>query len=206
MKDGLADRPGAILVVEDDDHVRAMLVELFERAGHTVEAVATGEDAVAAARAARPALVVLDVQLPGVSGYEVCRMLRCEFGDGLPILFLSGERVEALDRVAGLLLGGDDYVAKPFAPDEMLARVRLLLRRTGGAAGGRFDVLTSREREILDLLAAGLDQNAIAAQLVISPRTVATHVEHILGKLGVRSRTQAVALALRGGSVTATSP
>jgi DNA-binding response OmpR family regulator len=206
MKDGLAARPGAILVVEDDEQLLAMLVELFERAGHTVEAVATGEDAVAAAHAARPALVVLDVQLPGVSGYEVCRMLRREFGDGLPILFLSGERIEALDRVAGLLLGGDDYVAKPFAPDEMLARVRLLLRRNGAATGGRLDVLTSREREILDLLAAGLDQNAIAAQLVISPRTVATHVEHILGKLGVRSRTQAVALALRGDGVPAGSP
>lgn len=193
-----------ILVVEDEEGLRALLVDLLERAGHVVEVAETGEAAVERARRTTPALVLLDVQLPGISGYEVCRTLRIEFGDGLPIIFLSGERVDALDRVAGLLLGGDDYVVKPFAPDELLARVRMLLRRTATAtlgAGARFADLTRREREILELLTVGLDQNAIAARLVLSPKTVATHIEHILGKLGVRSRAQAVALALRSEGV-----
>ena len=60
---------------------------------------------------------MLDVQLPGMSGYEICRELRDEFGEGLPILFVSGFRTESLDRVAGLLVGADDYLVKPFAPD-----------------------------------------------------------------------------------------
>src|SRR5947199_241905 len=78
----------------------------------------------AAARTARPAVVLLDISLPDVSGFEVCRELRDEFGDDLPIIFVSGERVEAVDRAVGLLLGADDYVVKPFDLDELLARVR----------------------------------------------------------------------------------
>lgn len=78
------------------------------------------------------ALVVLDVNIPGISGYEICRRLRDEFGPALPILFLSGERTESFDKVAGLLVGGDDYLVKPFSPDELVARVQKLAGRAQG--------------------------------------------------------------------------
>jgi DNA-binding NarL/FixJ family response regulator len=144
------------------------------------------------------------VRLPGISGYEVLRELRSRYGETLPIIFVSGERVEAFDRVAGILLGADDYVVKPFAPDELIARVRRLVFRAGsddpGALGTK---LTRREQEVLQLLASGLTQQQIAKQLVISSSTVDSHIEHVLEKLGVRSRAQAVALALRSGLVGA---
>jgi two-component system response regulator BaeR len=155
--------------------------------------------------------VLLDVCLPGASGYEVCRELRDRFGDTLGIVFVSGERVDSIDRVSGLLLGADDYVVKPFDPDELLARVRTVVRRvarpressagTGHATGSRAadTELTPRELEVLELLAEGLTQAQIARQLVISPRTVGTHIQNLLGKLDVHSRAQAVALAHRTG-------
>src|SRR5262245_23877237 len=96
-----------------------------------------------------PELVVLDVQLPEMSGYEICRELREEFGEGLPILFVSGFRTEALDRVAGLLVGADDYLVKPFAPDELIGRVRALTRRgRAGISNGSTWGLTRREDEV----------------------------------------------------------
>ena len=149
-----------------------------------------------------PALVLLDVQLPELNGYEVCRELRERYGRRLPIIFLSGSRTEPLDRAGGLLIGADDYIVKPFDPDELLARVRRFLpaegrvRDNGDAVDG-WTRLTPREREVLCHLANGLSQDEIAATLVISPKTVATHIQRILGKLGVRSRAQAVALAHR---------
>lgn len=122
--------------------------------------------------------------------------LRDEFGEGLPILFVSGFRTEALDRVAGLLVGGDDYLVKPFAPDELIGRVRVLTRRRGLSNGSSWG-LTRREDEVLRLLASGLRQEEIASRLVVSPRTVGAHIQNVLRKMGATSRTQAVALAYR---------
>jgi DNA-binding NarL/FixJ family response regulator len=139
--------------------------------------------------------VVLDVKLPGVSGYEVLRQLRDQFGEALPVLIVSGVRPEPYDRAAGLMAGADDYLAKPFAPEEFVARVRSLIRRAAPRPAGISTLLTSREIEVLRLLAQGLSQQDISEDLVLSPRTVGTHIEHILAKLGVRSRAQAVALA-----------
>lgn len=185
---------GPVLVVDDDASLRELVTALLHRSGYTAHEIATGEEALEAARLERPLLVVLDVKLPGTSGYEVCRMLRDEFGNGLPILFLSGERTEPLDRVAGLLLGADDYMVKPFDPDELMARVRALLRRSAPSENG---ALTPRETQVLGLLARGLRQKQIARELSISARTVGTHVEHILRKLDVHSRAEAVAVAYR---------
>jgi two-component system nitrate/nitrite response regulator NarL len=186
---------GLVLVVDDDDFLRAMLVELLERAGWDVREAPDGESALAAAAREQPQAVVLDVRLPGISGWEVCRSLRASFGDSLGVLFISGERVEPIDRVAGLLLGGDDYLVKPFAPDELLVRLQHVVQRVPGRGVAR--VLTQRELQVLRLLAEGRRQAEIASELVISPRTVGTHIEHILGKLGVHSRAQAVAMAYR---------
>jgi DNA-binding NarL/FixJ family response regulator len=195
---------GTIAIVDDDPGLRALLSSLLEEAGYETWAVGSGEEALREARKARPSLVVLDVRLPGMCGYEVCRALRSSFGDELPILFISGVRTESFDRVAGLLVGGDDYVVKPFAADELVARVRALLRRTNaGNGGGSAASLTERELEVLRLLADGLEQHEIADRLVISPSTVGTHLEHVLGKLGVHSRAQAVAAAYRTGLMEA---
>ena len=156
--------------------------------------VATGEAALDAARDDAPGAVVLEVALGGdFSGYEVCRALRRAFGPDLPIVFLSGVRTESYDRVAGLLVGADDYLVKPYAADELLTRVRRLHPRPASGAAK----LTKREDEVLRLLAEGLPQSTIAEQLFISSKTVGTHIEHILSKLGVQSRAQAVAVAYR---------
>jgi DNA-binding NarL/FixJ family response regulator len=187
-----------VLVVDDDEVCRELISTVLGRAGFSTVDAANGEEAMAAARRHRPRLVILDVRLPDISGYEICRELRDEFGDRLSIMFLSGERTEGLDLAAGLLVGADDYVVKPFSADELLARVRVRLPSPAAAAPLPSD-LTKRELQVLGLLSEGLSQKEIAAELVISSKTVAAHVQHILGKLGVHSRTQAVAQAYRRG-------
>jgi DNA-binding response OmpR family regulator len=195
-----ADRTGGAaaraLVVDDDPGLLGLLTRLLELEELEVKAVSSGEAALAVAREERPDLAILDVNLPGLSGYEVCRALRELYGPALPIVFVSGARTEPYDRVAGLLLGADDYLVKPFAPDELLARVRALMRRSAGERP-RASRLTAREQQVLQLLADGLSQRDIADTLVISPRTAGKHIERILEKLEVRSRAQAVAVAYR---------
>ena len=188
---------GRAIVVEDDDRLCAQLVELLTADGFVAIGAATGEEGLQIARDFAPRLVVLDVRLPGISGHEVCRELRRAFGDRVAILYISGERTEPCDRVAGFLIGADDYLVKPFAPDELSARVRSLVRRVPALDVSTPGQLTPREREVLVLLAQGLSQREIAATLVISGRTVGTHIERVVRKLGVHSRTQAVAVAYR---------
>jgi DNA-binding NarL/FixJ family response regulator len=177
------------------------MCEWLARAG--IEAVEAGDadEALRALEERPPELVVLDVKLPRVSGYELLRELRDRLGDELPVIFVSGVRVDPYDRIAGLLLGADDYLIKPVDPEELLARVRRALRarrrdfsQTNADVVNRLGSLTRREREVLDLLAAGRGSTEIADELVISPRTLTTHIQHILAKLGVGSRLQAVAL------------
>jgi DNA-binding response OmpR family regulator len=188
---------GTVLVVDDDASYRAFVAGVLEAGGYRVAEAADGPAGLAAVRASRPSAVLLDVNLPRLSGYEVCRALREEHGDGLPLIFVSGERVESFDRVAGLTIGADDYLTKPFAPDELLARLRCLLRRAGAPDAASASGLTQREQDVLVLLAEGLDQAAIAARLVLTESTVSKHIERILAKLGAHSRAQAVALAYR---------
>ena len=187
-----------VLVVDDDDTHRELISTVLGRAGFATVDAANGEEAMAAARRHLPRLVVLDVRMPDVSGYQVCRRLRDEFGDTMSIVFLSGERTEGFDLAAGLLVGADDYLVKPFSPDELLARVRVRLPPAPEEAPLPSD-LTRRELEVLELLSEGLSQKEIAAGLVISSKTVSAHIQHILGKLGVHSRAQAVAHAYRRG-------
>jgi DNA-binding NarL/FixJ family response regulator len=196
---------GPVLVVDDDAALRQLVCELLEGEGYCTVEAASGPEALVWARESGPSMVVLDVNLPGLSGYEVCAALRRSYGPQLPIIFLSGERIESFDRVAGLLLGADDYLVKPFAPDELLVRIRRLLERGTNRNGNGSAALTSRENEVLQLLAEGLDQPEIAERLVISSKTVATHLERILAKLGARSRAQAVAIAYRDGLVKVAS-
>jgi len=194
-----------VLVVDDDDGHRELISTVLGRAGFSTVDAANGEDAMTAARRHQPRLVVLDVRMPDLSGYEVCRRLRDEFGDTVSIVFLSGERTEGFDRAAGLLVGADDYLVKPFSPDELLARVRIRLPAAPEEPPVASD-LTKRELEVLGLLAEGLSQKEIVATLVISSKTVAAHIQHILGKLGVHSRAQAVAHAYRRGLLNGYAP
>lgn len=193
-----------VLVVEDDDACRALIVDLLERIGCAPHEATTGEEALALTATTRFGLVLLDVSIPGITGYEVCHELRETFGQTLPIIFISGTRMETQDRVAGLLIGADDYIVKPFDPDELVARVRRLLLRNRDTAPrverrravpAPFSPLTPRELEVLVLLARGHDQKQIATELFISSKTVATHIQRLLAKLGVHSRAEAVALA-----------
>jgi two-component system nitrate/nitrite response regulator NarL len=187
-----------VLVVDDDQRFREMVRAVLERAGFAVAAAADADAALAAVGEARPHLGLLEVELSGASGFELYQELRDRLGEGLPIIFVSGEQTDPHDRVAGLLLGADDYLVKPIDPDELIARVRRSLRPRSDPAMGRakldLPTLTAREQEILALLAEGKSSAEIARELVISVRTVGTHVQHILGKLGVHTRAQAVAL------------
>ena len=102
--------PDHVLVVDDDPHFRAYVRGVLEQSGYRVVDAEDGLAALASVRASRPAAVLLDVNLPRLSGYEVCRSLREEHGSNLPLIFVSGERTESYDRVAGLTIGADDYL------------------------------------------------------------------------------------------------
>ena len=131
-----------ILVVDDDDKIRTVLRRGLSYEGYRVVEASSGEEALEKAREHLPALVVLDVMLPGIDGLEVCRRLRAA-GDEVAILMLTA-RDEVRDRVSGLETGADDYLVKPFSFEELLARIHALLRRAAGPAGEtlRFDDVT----------------------------------------------------------------
>jgi len=114
-----------ILVVEDDTTVSEVVTRYLERDGFGVETVADGQAALASVALSRPDLIVLDVMLPQVSGFDVCRRLEA---DRVPIVFLTARGEEA-DRLMGLQLGADDYMTKPFSPRELVARIKAVLRR-----------------------------------------------------------------------------
>jgi two-component system OmpR family response regulator len=136
------DTPEAsLLVVDDEPNIRELLSASLRFVGFKVVSAATGADALAAVARERPDLVVLDVMLPDMNGFAVVRRLREEAGphprtgadDRLPVLFLTAkDGVE--DKISGLTAGGDDYVTKPFSLEELIARIRAILRRTGGGS------------------------------------------------------------------------
>jgi DNA-binding response OmpR family regulator len=133
-----------ILVVEDEMQIARNLRDYFEAAGFEVVVVGDGTAALASVRGSRPDLVILDLGLPGLDGLDVARELRRTATT--PILMLTA-RGEESDRVVGLELGADDYLVKPFSPKELVARVRAVLRRTGGTAAGA-EVLRAGDVEV----------------------------------------------------------
>ncbi len=123
-----AERPARILIADDDRAIRESLDRLLSMEGHQVLAVADGAAALSAVQSGGLDAILLDLMMPNIDGLTVCRLLRSE-GNRVPILMLTA-RTETSDRVAGLDAGADDYLPKPFDPDELLARVRALLRRS----------------------------------------------------------------------------
>jgi DNA-binding response OmpR family regulator len=123
-----------VLLVEDDPGIRVSLRDEFESSGCAVFIAEDGGKGLNLAREKKPDLIILDLMLPGLDGYEVCRELRNE-GDRTPIIMLTAKNQE-IDKVLGLELGADDYVTKPFSLRELMARVKAVLRRTGERAEG----------------------------------------------------------------------
>ena len=122
---------GTVLIVEDDRNTAALVATYLEREGFGVVAVHDGAEALPAAAACSPVFVILDVMLPNMGGWEICRALRKT--SDVPVLILTA-REEEVDRVAGLAMGADDYVVKPFSPRELVERVKAILRRSRPAA------------------------------------------------------------------------
>ncbi|WP_326718405.1 MULTISPECIES: response regulator transcription factor [unclassified Streptomyces] len=127
-----AQSPATVLVVDDEPNIRYLLSQTLRLVGFDVVTAATGLEAVTLAERLRPSLVILDVMLPDLDGFEVARRLRAT-GSELPVLFLTA-RDTVEDRIAGLTAGGDDYVTKPFSLEEVVLRIRAILRRTQSAS------------------------------------------------------------------------
>jgi two-component system OmpR family response regulator len=121
-----------VLVVDDDEFIRDLTSSALRIAGFATTTASSGLDALACIERQRPALVVLDVGLPGVDGFEVCRRLRAG-GDQTPVVFLTARDADG-DKISGFTKGGDDYLTKPFSLEELVARARAVLRRTGPQA------------------------------------------------------------------------
>ena len=199
-----------IMVVEDEPNIGALVRTYLARDGYEVLWVRSGEDALAELRRHAVTLVVLDIGLPGIDGFEVCRRIAGK----VPVIMLTA-RDEVADRVAGLELGADDYIQKPFSPRELTARIKAVLRRAGGGvsaddvttlgavtlARGSREVrvdgseveLTQREFDLLEYLLRHAGQVVSRDELLeavwgfVSPgqtRTVEVHVAQLRKKLG----------------------
>ncbi len=199
-----------VMVVEDEPNIGALVRTYLQRSGYEVLWVRRGEDALAELRRHPVKLVVLDIGLPGIDGFEVCRRIAGQ----VPVIMLTA-RDEEPDRVAGLEVGADDYVAKPFSPRELTARVKAVLRRAGQASiaqdvsvlgpvtlhrgarevrvDGREVLLTQREFDLLDFLLRHAGQVVTRETLLESvwgflapgeTRTVEVHVAQLRKKLG----------------------
>ena len=127
--------PTRILIVEDDPDIAELVARYLDKAGFVTDRAASGREALQAIAAKPPELLVLDLMLPHVDGLEICRLVRAnEVTAAIPIIMLTA-RAEESERIVGLELGADDYLAKPFSPNELVARVRALLRRARRGTG-----------------------------------------------------------------------
>jgi two-component system, OmpR family, response regulator len=150
-ENGDAERRGRVLVVDDEAPITELLSTALRYMGYEVTTARTGSAALESASRTPPDLVVLDVMLPDIDGFEVCRRLRAD-GDFVPVIFLTARDAED-DRVTGFIRGGDDYVTKPFSLEELTLRIAALLRRTravgaGGAGGSETQRLKYRDLEM----------------------------------------------------------
>lgn len=198
-----------ILLVEDDADIRELVRLYLEANQFSVWEAGDMQQAHATLSQEWPDLIILDVLLPDGSGIDLCQTLR-QNGCELPMLFLSCKN-DSEDIIAGLDLGGDDYMTKPFDPNILVSRVKAHLRRQGmHEKKGRtqsvqeewielVDPLTKREVEILSLIKEGYTNQEIAAHYQISIGTVKGYNNQLFGKLGAKNRTHAIMLARETG-------
>jgi two-component system alkaline phosphatase synthesis response regulator PhoP len=215
-----------ILVVDDEAEIVRLVRAYLERAGFAVVTASEGRQALAVFRHERPNLVVLDLNLPGMDGLDVCRALRRD--SDVPIIMLTA-RIEETDRLIGLELGADDYIVKPFSPREVVARVRTVLRRAEGtpvrpevisSAGVMLDMtqraaslngqpldLTTMEFDLLALLVQHPGQVFTRLQLLEGTqdiayegydRTIDVHIKNLRKKLGDDSQEPRFIETIRG--------
>ncbi|MTW09675.1 two-component system response regulator CreB [Pseudoduganella eburnea] len=179
-----------ILIVEDEQAIADSIAFALGKEGFVPRHVTLGEQALAAARDQPPALVILDVGLPDISGLDVCRRLR-QFSEA-PVIFLTA-RSDEIDRIVGLEIGADDYVTKPFSPRELVARVRVILRRAGApaplaaapaAASGKTFELRAAEARIL-FAGHALDLTRYEYLLL---KTLVEHPGHVLSRAQLMDR------------------
>lgn len=201
-----------ILVIEDEESIASFVAMYLEKEGFAVTVAATGTDGLAQAAGKKPRVVILDLMLPDIDGFEICRLLRSE--SDVPIIMLTA-RDDATDKVVGLELGADDYITKPFDPRELVARVKSVLRRaeshTNGEESltvgevtlnpGRHEVrssgkevkLTAREFDLLSFLMINRGLALSRQQLLEKvwgyeffgdTRTVDVHINQLRKKLG----------------------
>jgi DNA-binding response OmpR family regulator len=192
-----------ILVVEDDPRISDVLEYALKADGYEVKTAQRGRDAIELARSASPCLIVLDVGLPDIDGFEVCRVVRT-FSQ-VPVIFLTS-RNDEIDRVVGLEIGGDDYVVKPFSPRELLARIKAIRRRNDRPGAitidpekfrvecqGREIILTAQEFKLLELLVRHPGRVFTREQVLnrawgdgglVADRTIDVHVKSLRKKFG----------------------
>lgn len=193
-----------IYVVDDDRHVRDALSAMLETAGYKVICFADGISLMATARHCSPLCILLDVNLPGISGMDILKEL-CAEEYPAPIFLISGAGDIAM-AVEAIKSGASDFIEKPFRRSDILRRIEDAIGRltprekrmtTVKALNfpGR-EPLTPREREVLDLCSSGLPNKAIARHLDISPRTVEDHRANLMKKLGARNSTELVRLVM----------
>jgi DNA-binding NarL/FixJ family response regulator len=193
-----------LLLIDDDPNLVVLVKDYLELRGYVVEAAKNGRDALRLLEKGLPNLIICDVMMPEMDGYTFVKQVRENPQTSwLPILFLSAKG-QMQDRVTGLSKGADIYMVKPFEPDELVAQIEASLKQaarmrqvqgneieTGVTLQVPFDVeLTPTEQKVIQAVARGMANREIAQDLSVSQRTVESHVSNMLGKTGLKNRTE----------------
>jgi two-component system response regulator FixJ len=191
-----------VFIVDDDPAVRTGLGALIESSGYAVETFGSAEDFLARPEPRSPGCVLVDVRMPGMGGLELQRELKRR-GIALPVIIITAHGDVPM-AVAALKAGAVDFLEKPFDSDALLAAIEQAVSQapqaeTAAGLGTRFGQLTPREREVMELVVAGLPNKAIAFRLQIAVRTVEIHRARVMEKTGARNLAQLVRLVLQAG-------
>lgn len=212
-----ADHQGVVLIVDDVPDNLALLSSALEQAGYMVLVALDGRSALERMQRLKPEIVLLDAMMPGLDGFETCRLMKAEASfEDVPVVFMTA-LTESEHVLEGFAAGGVDYVTKPIHPEQVVARVGAHLKTARSLRAARqappasaplhddkqlqtllcerFQ-LTGREVEVLHWVACGKTNRDIGDILGLSPRTVNKHLEHVYVKLGVETRTAAAAVAM----------